>query len=82
MPGRFQRLDLAIDVAHAGSMFWLAAVDGRPPRPPLHPGAQRRRPANRRGPAARGAAALTRAARRRAEARRTDSHADEQPTRL
>jgi hypothetical protein len=55
MPSRFRRLCIGIDVAHAGSMFWLAAVDER-----------RRRPALATAGAALGAAALTLAARRRA----------------
>lgn len=52
MPGRFQRLFVAVDVTHAVSMFWLAAADER-----------RRRPALVSGSAALGAAALTLAAR-------------------
>jgi hypothetical protein len=55
MPSRFQRLFIGIDVAHAASMFGLAAIDER-----------RRRPALVTAGAALGAAALTFAARRRA----------------
>lgn len=55
MPSRFQRLWVGIDVTHAISMFWLAAVDER-----------RRRPALVTAFAALGTAALTFAARRRA----------------
>ena len=33
MPSRFQRLYVAVDVTHAASMFWLAAVDERRRRP-------------------------------------------------
>jgi hypothetical protein len=39
MPGRFQRLYVAVDVTHAASMFWLAAVDERRRRPALVSGA-------------------------------------------
>jgi hypothetical protein len=53
MPSRFQRLYLAVDVTHAASMFWLAAVDDR-----------RRRPAVVSGVAALVAASVTLAARR------------------
>ena len=55
MPSRFQRLCIGIDLSHALSMFWLAAVDDR-----------RRRPALVTALAALGTAALTFAARRRA----------------
>jgi hypothetical protein len=53
MPSRFQRLYLAVDVTHAASMFWLAAVDER-----------RRRPAVVSGVAALVAGTVTLAARR------------------
>jgi len=53
MPSRFQRLYVAVDVTHAASMFWLAAVDER-----------RRRPALVSGAAALTSAAVTLAARR------------------
>ena len=53
MPSRFQRLYVAVDVTHAASMFWLAAVDER-----------RRRPAVVSGVAALVAASVTLAARR------------------
>jgi hypothetical protein len=52
MPSRFQRLYIAIDLAHAVSMGWIAAVDARCRRPAVVSGA-----------AALGAAALTLAAR-------------------
>ena len=55
MPSRFQRLWVGVDVTHAMSMFWLAAVDER-----------RRGPALVTAVAALGTAALTFAARRRA----------------
>jgi hypothetical protein len=57
MPSRFHRLYLNIDLMHAASMFWLAAVDER-----------RRRPAVVSGAGALVVAALTMAARRRARA--------------
>jgi hypothetical protein len=52
-PSRFQRLYVTVDVTHAASMFWLAAVDER-----------RRRPALVSGTAALASAAVTLAARR------------------
>jgi hypothetical protein len=52
MPSRFQRLYVGVDVTHAASMFWLAAVDER-----------RRRPAVVSGVAALVAASVTLAAR-------------------
>ncbi len=39
LPSRFQRLYVAVDVTHAASMFWLAAVDDRRRRPALVSGA-------------------------------------------
>lgn len=53
-PGLGQRLFVTVDVVHAASMVWLAAVDE-----------QRRRPALVSAAAAAGAAALTLATRRR-----------------
>jgi hypothetical protein len=64
MPSRFQRLYIAVDVTHAASMFWLAAVDER-----------RRRPAVVSGVAALVAASVTLAARRtRASAAAGNGH--------
>jgi hypothetical protein len=65
MPTRFQRLYVAVDVTHAASMFWLAAVDER-----------RRRPALVSGAAALASAAVTLAARRSQATRAPGASAD------
>jgi hypothetical protein len=65
MPSRFLRLYVAVDVTHAASMFWLAAVDER-----------RRRPALVSGAAALTSAAITLAGRRSRATRVPAARAD------